>query len=280
MTPIGYLKAFLRAHVDETTWRRLRYLNRIRHRELARIVDPIARAMIMYQLKRRRVSQIESYLARSPIRKLQLGAGSNILTGWLNSEGFAPSSFTRAINDSNSYIFLDVSKPFPFEDGSFDYIFHEHLIEHLNYLQGRLTLAECLRVLKPGGTIRIATPDLQVFCGLCNDEKSPEQVLFLSEYVRLNSGIWSADLGHVRDNHVAFVLNHNFRAWGHQFIYDYATLAEVLRTVGFSEIGRRVAHVSEDENLSGLEFRKDIVGVFDALVVEAKKPSAASDGLF
>ena len=121
--------------------------------------------------------------------------------------------------------------------------------------------------------MRVATPDLEVFVGLYGKKISNEQNLFLTEYIRYNSEIWSADLVHVRNDHAVFVLNHNFRAWGHQFIYDYSTLSDAMKTAGFREIARQEPQISQDPHLSNLEYRKNLVGVFDALVVEGTKPS-------
>jgi predicted SAM-dependent methyltransferase len=57
----------------------------------------------------------------------------------------------------------------------FDYVFSEHMIEHVSYAEGLLMLRECLRVLKPGGRIRIATPSLEVLLDLYKPSKTPIQ---------------------------------------------------------------------------------------------------------
>ncbi len=124
--------------------------------------------------------------------------------------------------------------------------------------------------------MRIAAPDLEVFVGLYGSNKSAEQQLFLSEYVRFNSSVWSSDLSGVSRDEAVFVLNHNFRAWGHQFIYDYHALEGALSNVGFVDIERLAPGESRNTELRGLEFRKEIVGIFDALIVEARKPGTAS----
>src|SRR5262245_6313463 len=100
---------------------------------------------------------IEKYLAEHKVRKLHVGCGNNILGGWLNSD-YCPSD-SRVIH-------VDATKPFPFVENLFDYVFSEHMIEHVSYLGGLSLLAEACRVLKPGGKIRISTPDLAFLVNL------------------------------------------------------------------------------------------------------------------
>ena len=229
-----------------------RYLGRVTY-----ILNPLRGRLDILHLQILRKRQVANYFAKFQIRKLHLGAGSNDLPDWLNSEGFVPSSFTHSLKVASDYILLDLCQPFPFEDNSVDYIFHEHVIEHLSYHQGQFMLQECFRILRPGGRIRIATPDLAMFVGHSTEQPlSAEQRLFLSEYVRFNSGVWSSDLTHVRNNHAVFILNHEFRAWGHQFIYDYPTLADATKTIGFVDITREEPQKSQDIHLSKLECRR------------------------
>src|SRR3954451_18626949 len=88
---------------------------------------------------------VDRYLARHKVRKLQIGCGDNLHDGWLNADLFPRSA---------SVIHLDATALFPFGDESFDYVFSEHMIEHVPYEQGLRMLSECHRVLKRGGKIR------------------------------------------------------------------------------------------------------------------------------
>src|SRR5260221_172664 len=101
--------------------------------------------------------EFASYLETHPIHKLQLGAGSNVLDGWFN---------TDMLPVPPTIFFLDCTKRFPFADATFHYVFSEHHLEHLSYREGLSMLRECCRVLRPDGKIRIATPDLEVLLGL------------------------------------------------------------------------------------------------------------------
>jgi len=111
--------------------------------------------VLRIRLNRKRI--IEAYFSANRIRKLQIGAGRAPLEGWLNSD-----LHPRRKN----IIFLDASAPLPFPDGAFDYIFSEHMIEHLSRDQGSHMLRECFRILKPGGKIRLSTPNLEAILRL------------------------------------------------------------------------------------------------------------------
>lgn len=54
---------------------------------------------------------------------------------------------------------VDLLAGLPFESQSFDAIYGYHVLEHLDLHEGRRFLAECLRVLRPGGWLRVSTPD-------------------------------------------------------------------------------------------------------------------------
>ncbi|MBO0719356.1 MAG: methyltransferase domain-containing protein, partial [Blastocatellia bacterium] len=165
---------------------------------------------------------IERYFSSHEIRKLHLGCETHVLDGWLNSDLFPGSEIVLQ---------LDATEPFPFGDEEFDYIFSEHMIEHITYSQGLQMLFECYRVLKNNGKIRISTPDLAFLIDLYNEEKSYLQ----KDYIK-----WSTDR-HIRfapgyDD--TFVINNFVRNWGHQFIYDEKVLSASLQKVGFTKITR------------------------------------------
>lgn len=85
------------------------------------------------------------YLASSDPKALQLGCGTNQLPGWLNTD----------VEPDYGATFLDVTQPIPVPDNSFDFIFSEHLIENFAPKKLKKVLAECHRILKPGGALRL-----------------------------------------------------------------------------------------------------------------------------
>jgi predicted SAM-dependent methyltransferase len=199
---------------------------------------------ILWQFKRRfgRIDNriIKSYLSEQKIRKLHIGCGENILFSWLNADYFP---------HSDNILHCDATSKFRFEDEVFDYVFSEHVIEHLSCLDGYAMLSECYRVLKDKGKIRISTPDLQFLIDLYRNDKSELE----KEYVR-----WATDcfIKNAPYYDCTFVINNFVRDWGHVFIYDEKTLSSLLRCVGFTEITRCDLNESRVEALANLEHEK------------------------
>src|SRR5690349_10237802 len=179
----------------------------------------------------------ERYLAGSPVRKLHIGCGKNILPNWLNMD-YLPLS--------REALYLDARLPFFFNNDTFDYIFSEHMIEHISYDYGLKMLAECRRVLKPFGKLRISTPDLAFMINLYRPDKSPLQ----QEYIK-----WASDVFYngQPDINEVFVVNYFMRNWGHTFIYDENTLRTAMMTAGFTSIVKCDLQESEDAALCNLE---------------------------
>ncbi|TWU08228.1 class I SAM-dependent methyltransferase [Stieleria varia] len=55
----------------------------------------------------------------------------------------------------------DLRKGLPYDDDTFDGVYHSHVLEHLAPADARSMLTECRRVLRPGGVLRIVVPDLE-----------------------------------------------------------------------------------------------------------------------
>ena len=207
-----------------------------------------------------RRSKIASYLREHPTRKLQLAGSNSLLDGWLNTDIFLT---------QDSLVYLDVTKPFPFEDNTLDYIMGEHMIEHIDYPAGQSMLRECYRVLKPGGRVRMATPDLRVLLALHSTEKTDLQRYYID---------WAATrfVPEVRECKDVFVINHFSQAWGHRFLYDQELLRHALHTAGFRAIEFYKPGDSEDPNLRNLEAHGRVLGSeeinqFETLVAEGVK---------
>lgn len=204
--------------------------------------------------------KINTYLKLHAVRKLQIGTGQNSQPGWLNTD--------RDTGLSQGSVYLDAAKKIPFDSLTFDYVYFEHLIEHLDFIHGERLIQECYRVLKPGGKIRISTPDLNFLIELYVGTKTVLEKKYIKWLLKNHT-----DFNIFLDT---FVINTYFRDWGHKFIYDYKTLKEVLNRQGFMNINKVPVGESSDKNLENLESHGLIVSEefnrLESLVMEATKP--------
>jgi len=202
---------------------------------------------------------IKNYLANHVVRKLQLGSGLNPLPGWLNTD----------LEPSEEMVLLDVRLPFPFGDFSFDYVFSEHSIEHVSYQHGLNCLKECFRVLRQGGKIRIATPNLSFLIALYNEDKTDCQ----RRYVAWSMETFASPFEVPPET---YVINNFVRDWGHQFIYDYRTLYGALVQAGFVDVHEVRVGESDDPVFQGLESHGRVIppefNELETMVAEGRKP--------
>jgi predicted SAM-dependent methyltransferase len=212
---------------------------------------------------RARAAHVARYLREHPERALlQIGTGELPTPGWLNTD-FEP----RA----RGVVFLDASRPFPLPDAAFDAVFSEHVIEHIPFEAGAAMLAESRRVLKPGGRIRLATPDLALLARLVAAGPGAAHDETTARYLR-----WIAErfLGDAKNADPVHVLNHNVRSWGHRFLYDEPTLRALLERAGFADVVRVAMGESDLPWLRGLESHGRSMGAeemvaFETMVLEA-----------
>lgn len=121
-------------------------------------------------------------LLMDDIRKLHLGCFDQVVPGWLNTD-ITPHIFVARVpglawllyrvgrmsreryEQHRSGLFrnvhyLDVRKRFPYPDNTFHFVYTSHLLEHLVPAHTEFCVSEIYRVLRPGGIVRIAVPDL------------------------------------------------------------------------------------------------------------------------
>jgi predicted SAM-dependent methyltransferase len=85
------------------------------------------------------------------VKRLNLGAGTDIRAGWVNSD-IVKLQGIDVVHD------LDVF-PWPWETGTVDEILANDLFEHVHDALGFVN--ECGRILKAGGFLRVRTPHYQ-----------------------------------------------------------------------------------------------------------------------
>lgn len=142
------------------------------------------------------------------------------MPGWINID-IKP---CPTISLDTPYVQCDLTNRFPINDECIDVIFSSHLLEHLEPIEeAEFFIAECYRVLKRGGIIRIIVPD---FDKLIEYYYHPKD--FYCEY--------NYDKPWFRENQswdrrfAISVMNQ------HKMIYNKQTLLELLSLQAFTHI--------------------------------------------
>lgn len=164
---------------------------------------------------------------------------SNRITGkeYLNV-GCGPNTDPRYINLEYNWhpgidLCWDITKGIPLQSASLKGIFSEHCLEHFSLKTGIALIKEFRRLLSPGGRIRLALPDAE---------------LYLSTYYKRLNGITVANFPYEADDRVttglrsamvsvnrAFYVDRESLA-GHCCMYDFELISEVLSTNGFTDV--------------------------------------------
>ena len=212
---------------------------------------------------------IKRYLSKADTPRLTIGCGRNVLEGWLNTDLYPQKS------DLDTVVYLDASIRFPFDDNTFDYIYSEHIFEHLNFKDSCNMLKECHRVLKPGGVMRLALPHFEFLLGLYQDPEEPKNQEYIGKAVRDQIPEVRAVLGESRNANV-YVINNFYRDWGHEVIHSTQSLVELIERFQFSNVEQKAIGESEISHLSNLEAhaRADLDRSYydlETLVLEARK---------
>jgi predicted SAM-dependent methyltransferase len=183
---------------------------------------------------------------------LHLGCGDQILAGWLNVDLHAP---------RDKAVAFDLRKGLPFlRDESIDYIYHEHFFEHLDRRSGQRLLEESLRVLKRGGRMRIAMPDLDHSIRSYLDGYRDETGEFAAE----RHALYGAQLLDTPGEALDLAL----RGWEHRFVYGERDILRMVELNGFRDVQRVPYRQSATDAFRGIESRSPEQS---ALIVEASK---------
>lgn len=174
--------------------------------------------------------------------KINLGCGTNKLAGWSNHD--------QEVN---------ITKRLPFSDNTADYIFAEHVVEHIPYYTAINFFKECLRVLKPNGVLRITTPSLEFL------QQRGDQPYF--DWVHERKWAPTADR---RGAMQAILYCH-----GHQTAWTSSLLMSTMFYCGFDQTAVCEVGKSKHSALVGVEGHSKVIGEhfnwIESLCVEGTK---------
>ncbi len=142
--------------------------------------------------------------------------------------------------------------PWPFETDSIEAINASHVLEHLKKDTAYEFLRECYRILQPGGTVRIAVPDMDKLIRL------------------MRSGIGAINDVSLSGATISFEPIDEQDVHGHNYMYCFESLAYMMEKTGFVQVEQSDFNSSSFEVLRGVDtpLYKEI-----SLYVDAAKQS-------
>jgi predicted SAM-dependent methyltransferase len=204
--------------------------------------------------------------------KLNVGCGSTVAEGWVNidrSPSVYLSRFPRVrqallaahvltpqqgAGFPAGVVHANVARHIPVGDHSADFVYSSHMIEHLSRWEGLRFVRECRRVLKPGGVLRLATPDLETMVRDYINNGSPFMIngdtpadAFCAEY----NAYANADVNPVKGFIRKFAGGDS-----HQWLYDHTSIERLLNEGGFSDVRRCTYREGKTPDLVAVEHRE------------------------
>jgi predicted SAM-dependent methyltransferase len=135
------------------------------------------------------------------------------------------------VDDAAYFMEMDITGALPVAADTVDWVYAEHLIEHVTLKAGIAWLTEVKRILRPGGLLRVTTPDLRVYAqAYVNDDG-----FFGKHRRRMNRAL--TGVAPAMPARGAFMFNQLFYVYGHRWLYDREELTYALTAAGFAEDG-------------------------------------------
>ena len=212
--------------------------------------------------------------------RVNVGCGASPILGWKNYDNspglllgkvpLLPELLRRiGLLDAAQYDFIkfaqtagidhaDITRGLPLPDASVDVLYSSHMLEHLDRAEASLFLKEARRLLRSGGIIRIAVPDIRKH---------------VDEYIRskdANAFIEGTLMTQPRPRSIAQRLRILIVGTRHhQWMYDGASLCDLLSTHGFLNAQTRPPGETLISDPQPLDLRER---VDESAYVEAENP--------
>lgn len=237
------------------------------------------RAPIESQVASQFLGSFDRSLARLELMRINVGCGQSPTPGWTNYDNspsvrlarrpvWTAALRTLGILDQHQLDFIEFCKSngiefasglrLPIQSNIVDVHYSSHTLEHLDRIDARQFLLEAKRVLKPGGIIRIAVPNLMFYAKKYALDGDLDYFMFWLHTTRpaLRGIRQKMKYLWVGDRH-------------HQWMYDGPHLCNVLMDCGF--ISATVLEPGETtiQDPGPLNLRERVP---ESLFVEACKP--------
>jgi predicted SAM-dependent methyltransferase len=170
----------------------------------------------------------ERYLSLG-INRIHYGCGHRLLENWLNVD------CQPKMGNGAASICVNLLARHPFPDNYFAFGFAEDFIEHLNQPDSIIFLCEVFRTFRAGGVLRLSFPGL---------EEVLNRHYLKSDYDGSITGTFEA-----------------YTLWEHLHFYSREELSLVCRHIGFREVRNVSYGDSAFDELKGLDFRKQQIGL-------------------
>ena len=167
----------------------------------------------------------------------------------------------------------DLRKPLPFPDGFSPAIYGSHVLEHVYFVEAKRLLAECFRVLEPGGILRLVVPDLRAivreYLGETPFPDSAESSTRPAD--RVNERLAMRPPAPPRGNPLYRAYSAAKDLHSHKWMYDADSLAGHLRAAGFVDVREMGYNESRIAGIDEIERRERVVDEC-GVCVEGVKP--------
>ena len=122
-------------------------------------------------------------------------------------------------------MFADATKKLPFDNNEVQYIYSSHMLEHLSKESAKKFLKECLRILSPGGVLRISLPDLRKMIDSYLTQGDADA--FIEDLYMIPPPIETP-----LDKLKLILIGYRH----HQWMYDSKSLSKILLGIGFGKV--------------------------------------------
>lgn len=190
--------------------------------------------------------------------KLNIGCGPVQPAGWVNIDNSNRARLASKLSWLDTLLvrcrvlpptefgpqvkICDISKRWPFPDSSCSAVYAGEVWEHFVYEDAVRLTAEAFRVLRPGGVLRLRTPD---GAKMWRDYLTAYDAGDLDE-IRRHVGMYFRDI---------CVRRPGLGSMGHyhKWHWDEVQLCALLRDAGFVDVSRRAYHDSRIEDIKNVE---------------------------